>query len=251
VNKEDHLNYLRKFTEVYKSNIHTNKAILEAECLSVQYPFMFQPLQNGDLFAGRYEYPIVYFLPQTYSRSDGAGFGYIFDDIRYEELLRYELSKEEKIELNELKEFWETENSVAKMKTAYPDEMRKVLPSDEWTTEPGVAFPLYRMAGSILDYDLLLTLGIPGIEDRINSKMSSSNDSSVELYRAMLRALEILKNSCQFYADDLTKFISKIDDNIYKAHLNKLVEAFKNIQVDRPKTLLEAVQLMLIYNSIS
>ena len=87
LNKSKHLEYARKFTAAFRANKFNSKAKLEAECLKIQYPFMFSSMKEGDLIAGRYEYPLVYFLPQTYSRSDGAGFGYIFDDSVYGKLM--------------------------------------------------------------------------------------------------------------------------------------------------------------------
>ena len=60
--------------------------------------------------------------------------------------------------------FWEQDKTTARVRAAYPPEVARALPSDKWDREPVPVAPLYRMAGSYLDYEKLLTNGIPGIK---------------------------------------------------------------------------------------
>jgi hypothetical protein len=246
-----HLNYLRKFTEVYELNRTSGKEKQEAECLNVQYPFMLLQLNKGDLIAGRFEYPIVYFLPQTYSRRDGAGFGYIFDDVKFDELFDKALTKNEKVELTDYRNFWESENTVSKMKNSYPISIRKVLSNDNWTREPGVAFPLYRMAGSILNYNFLLTHGISGIEKILKEKIKLSEKEILPFYHSALAALQIFRKCSQYYADNCDEIIKCTEDQGYKNHLIQLREALIEIQYEKPRSFLAAIQMMFLYNTIS
>ena len=251
MNITEHLNYIRDFTKVYRSGKSLGKELLEAECLNIQYPFMLAPLKHGDLLAGRFEYPLVYFLPQTYSRRDGEGFGYIFDHSVFDELLKNGISENEKEELKQYKEFWESENTVALMKNSYSKEIRNALPSDNWTKESGVAFPLYRMAGSVMNYDFLLKHGVSGIKEIVEEKYNNSSKNKKSFYFAVLKALDIFCNSCQYYIDICSEMIKTENDPEYKNHLQNLESALIEIKDNKPSSLLAAMQMMMIYNTIS
>ncbi|MEN8192233.1 MAG: pyruvate formate lyase family protein [Bacteroidota bacterium] len=248
MDKQILIKYFKDFTRVYQKNTDIIKR--EVECLKVQYPFMFSTIEEGDLFVGKYEYPVVYFVPQTYSNRAGVGFAYVFDEVKYNELLQFDLSDIEKRELDELKSFWERENTAYKTRAAFSKEMQKALPTDNWIEEPGVAFPLYRMAGSILNYDFLLQNGISGILKIIEDKKKSKSEASV-FNNGMITALDVFKSTCDYYALEIKSFSKNVKDKKYKEHLQKLHNSLIEIKTEKPKSLLAAIQLMFLYNSIS
>jgi len=64
--------------------------------------------------------------------------------------------------------YWRGRTTAEKARAAYPDWVARRLPSDAWTEDSGVAFPLYRMAGTNLDYGKLLALGLDGLERELD-----------------------------------------------------------------------------------
>jgi pyruvate-formate lyase len=248
------LNYIVRFTDTYKQFLNSDQATREAECLKVQYPFMFDDISEDDAFAGKYFYPVVYFIPQTTSNRGGVGFGYVFDELQYEKLLNTEsLNQPEKKILTSLGNYWKRENSAVKTREAYSSEMSQVFPTDAWTEESGVAFPLYRMSGSQLDYDKLLQKGIPGLKSLIIEQKDRKTDDSdaCSLYDSMLVALDVLADSCLYFAENAAQLARNLKDPEKKQYFSALSNALKNISQNKPATLLEAIQLMFIYNSIS
>ena len=55
------------------------------------------------------------------------------------------------------------ESTSAKIRAAYTDEMKNYLPSDDWMHQSGIAFPLYRLTGGNVNWEMLLKKGIPGL----------------------------------------------------------------------------------------
>ncbi|HAB53055.1 MAG TPA: hypothetical protein DCE80_12950, partial [Ignavibacteriales bacterium] len=149
------------FTETYKKHLNDNPAIREAMCLKVQYPAFFTPIQDTDLFAGRIKNTLVGITPDEWG-STAFGYYCVKDKI-LKELDDPEIYDDTRSEVNEMLEFWSKESTSAKLRAAYPDEIKKYLPSDNWMHECGIAFPLYRLTGGNVDWDKLLKKGIPGL----------------------------------------------------------------------------------------
>lgn len=248
---EQEIAYFEKFSEVYTSNQHEPKAIREARCLAVQYPYMLADIEPDDLFAGRFEYPIVYFVPQTYSGKGGVGFGYVFDELRFDALISSPRITCQQIDtLESLALFWKKENTAGRCRPAYPADLAKALPEDAWVTEPGVAFPLYRMAGSQLDYDKLLQLGIPGLRSLVKEKALENSDPH-RFYEACLLAIDSLADACMYYSQMANYQAAESIDHSQVEHRKELSAALKNIASNKPGNLLEAIQLYFLYNTLA
>jgi len=197
----EHLNIISNFTHVYRENINEKIAIREIRCLRAMYPAVLAPVCEGDLFAGKARMPAICFTPQA--GGNEGGFGYVCNYELMKELLKHpEASENDRKVLNELMDFWSTERTFYKTRKAYSKKLKHGLPSDNWTGESGIAFPLYRMAGTHLDFSKLLTTGIPGIKKAIevhNDKLTKSD--SHEFYVASLEALDLFSEICIYYAD--------------------------------------------------
>ena len=166
-NADDTVMLLREFTDTYKNN-SSNKYLREAYCYRVQWKSMMCDIKAQDLFAGRTQLPMIGFIPQS---NESMGY-YIhqgaLDDFR--KRIRYR-HKADRI-LNEITEFWRTENTVSQSRKAYTGQMKEALPSDRYNLESGIAFTLWRMSGIQMDYEKLVRLGIPGLRQEIIGKQS-------------------------------------------------------------------------------
>jgi hypothetical protein len=133
------------FTRAYRACETENSFVRELKCLAVLFPAILLPMEPGDLLAGRIRYPLVGFS------AEAMGLGYYCRESEIREVKRLAaMSGEQAREVEDMLEFWKGENTQAKTRAAYPPAVQKALPSDNWTVESGIAFPLYRMAGTVL-----------------------------------------------------------------------------------------------------
>lgn len=245
---ESLVEYLIKFTKTYKDFSDNNRERREIACLRVQFPFILREIEPGDFFAGRILHPPLGFSPQM-----GGGFGYYFDEQKFEELLNDpELSAKDRRILEDMSRFWQTENTAYKTRQAYPPHLHKLLPSDNWNGESGIGFPLYRMAGSNLNYDKLLRLGIPGLRNEIHHFKNKTNDTSaIQLYDAMEIALDLLSDVCLSYAEKATGQLSFSNSAKEHDRLKLLAASLRHIAAHKPESFHQAIQLFWIYSLLS
>jgi len=246
----EHLNIISNFTHVYRENINEKIAIREIRCLRAMYPAVLAPVCEGDLFAGKARMPAICFTPQA--GGNEGGFGYVCNYELMKELLKHpEASENDRKVLNELMDFWSTERTFYKTRKAYSKKLKHGLPSDNWTGESGIAFPLYRMAGTHLDFSKLLTTGIPGIKKAIevhNDKLTKNN--SHEFYVASLEALDLFSEICIYYADQTDTLADKCSGE-HKSDLRELSNILGSLPHSKPNSLRAAIQLSFLYCLIS
>ena len=168
------------FTAHYQQHQHDPAPLREAHSVKFLLPHMFQPVEEGDLFAGRIRYPLVAFGPEP------AGLGYSCRTHDIRKLMdTLAITGEKRLAVEAMLAFWAAENTETKCRQAYPPHIQRVLPTDAWTEESGVAFPLYRMGGSTLDYAKLMRLGVPGLRQEIAAKSRGATEEAQVLYQAM------------------------------------------------------------------
>ena len=225
--------YVIKFTEAYKNAPDIFER--ELNCLELMFDYVFLPLQDGDLFAGRLLYPPLGLAPEPLG---GRGVCFNYEERAFERLI--EENPKEAQELKAIKDFWETENTRRKIREAFPKDISEALPFDDvYYKEYGAAFPLYRVVGIYINYDELLTLGLSGLREKISFKKANTNDKkSARLYESMLKALEIFKNILKRYSEQTKKT------------LPDLSEALENISERKPETFYEAAQLAFLYTLV-
>lgn len=238
------------FTETYKKHINDHPAIREAMCLKVQYPAFFTPIQDDDLFAGRIKNTFVGITPDEWG-STAFGYYCVKDKIN-QELNDPEIDDETKDKVNEMLEFWSKESTSAKLRSAYPDKMKKYLPSDDWMNESGIAFPLYRLTGGNVDWKKLLAKGITGLmrdaeEYKIKAKLENKE---TEFYEGIKIALDVLIDVCHWFANQAIELKEKISDENRKQELQQISDILEILTVSAPKTLREAIQLFWLYSYV-
>ena len=116
-------------------------------------------IRDGDLFAGRLEFGAVGF--STQEQIGGTGY-FCHENVLVDELQKKSIDLPYREDVHEMLLFWRRENTTQRVLDAFPPDLRKTLPSIDWQNQPAVVFPIIRCAGSFLDYEKLLRLGIPG-----------------------------------------------------------------------------------------
>ncbi len=220
----------------------------ELKCLGVMFPAILLPSKPGDLLAGRIRYPLVGFS------AEAMGLGYYCREDEIREVVRLaELPREKSREVEEMLEFWRGENAQARTRAAYPPAVWEALPSDNWTVESGIAFPLYRMAGTVPDYGKLLRLGIPGLRRDLEQRIGDAwrGAEELRLLQHLQGAVGILENACGHYAAEAEFQASHTTDVAVKEQLQRMSQCLAGLPVHPPATLLEALQLFWLYALLS
>lgn len=123
-----------------------------------------------------------------------------------------------------------------------------------------MAYPLYRIAGGILDFHKLLALGLPGLYVLIEEKKKTAPaDSEAEgVYAGMLLCLDTLKEVIGLYRERAGQRAQEIlgrkdsEENRAAYRRMKAVEgAMASILTKKPAHLLEAVELFWMYVLVS
>jgi pyruvate-formate lyase len=236
-----------RFTETYRRYQNAHVAIREAMCLRAQWPELFAPIEDGDLFAGRVQPRLVGFSPDEWG---GCAFGYYHLPQAIDQALElYPLDPETRQRVLEMRDFWNAESTAAKVRQSYPPQLARYLPSDDWMNQSGVAFPLYRLTGGTVDYVKLMRLGLPGViaevERRRQEALAAGGDD--QLFEGMRLALEVLADACRSYERQARDLAAEADDLVRRGELLAIANTLANIVVAPPRNLREGIQLFWLY----
>lgn len=238
---------LKQFTDAYLK-YSNNPGRREVACMRIQYPLWLRPIQKGDVFAGRGEFDhAIGFSPQPFCNK----LGYYLKEDQLESIRNHpELLPENREVFDGLVAYWKAEETAVKTRQAYPPEMKKALPTDNWTGEPGVGFPLYRMSGTQMDYDKLLTIGIDGLEQEIAEKQKrvSKLSAQANLYQNMMLALDLFREVCHYYANMAAGQQKKSSNPEQLVEMERILRKVANRP---PETTREAIQLSYLYCQFS
>ncbi|MGE4490534.1 MAG: pyruvate formate lyase family protein [Kiritimatiellales bacterium] len=260
-----------EFTRAYKSHIRSHVAEREAACLARQYPALCREIREQDLLAGRIHYtPLIGFAieyianleieilrkdrcPDNSLSADERNIrdtffttycGFCFDYSSLKTLASMAPNKRQRFEIEELIDFWTTESMAYKYRHALPEEIKKGF--GRVAQECQVASTFFRICCLSLDYDVLLRLGIPGLQEKIEKQYKTADDPG--LARGMLQALDTLIAVCEHYRLQALELFEETPQGKRKAELQRLSSALKNIQTKKPDSLLEAMQLFWLWN---
>ncbi|MCF7946920.1 MAG: pyruvate formate lyase family protein, partial [Spirochaetia bacterium] len=215
------------FTDIHRFHKKSHPAVREAECLKVQYPQTLLYPKKDDQFVGRKVYQPVGF-------DADMSLGYYLNQEAFVKMISREENSRILEQLKSCYEYWEREHTRMKIRTAYPDQVAKILPSDDHLEAIYPAYPLYRLAGTIPDPSPLLTQGIEKLQRNIDRSVKRVNDEHTHiLYRGFSTILYILKRTCLYYAKH-----DRECGNISRAEL------LERISVRPPESTYEALQLL-------
>lgn len=184
------LTYAADFTRRYRSasDIYAR----EADCLRCQLRYHLQPMQAGDLVAGRAVRVPIGVRPQCHG---GVGY-YLHEPSWTAAICDGTLTPEEKAEADQIFAFWQTENTAAKIAAAYPAEWLDIFVHNAPYDTPAAAHALYRISGIQMDPTRLLTLGVDGLTAVCRDKRAANP----AFYDGLVQALDILSEVCLRYA---------------------------------------------------
>jgi len=213
-------------------DIYTREAALQR----VMYPRLCPDMQPGDMFAGRaleMEYRGVGLTPDVTLFGLAHGMGYFYREDFFQKALE-QASGVEAEEIAGMMAYWREQNTTARVKSQYTERIRKHLPSDSFAGDVGIGFPLYRMTGAFVNYELLVREGLPGLERLIQGR--PQNDFT----RALKDSVALIGQCALHYAQQ-ARALGKPET----------AQALESIAARPPATLREAIQLTWLYNCLS
>ncbi|HEY0867132.1 MAG TPA: pyruvate formate lyase family protein [Fimbriimonas sp.] len=200
------------FTQAYREHLNDHPAIREAHCLRVLMPRLFEPYRADDSFAGRISYRKVGFGLE--SASGGPGY---YCDLR-----------PDTPEAADLCQFWKAEATIkGKLQALLSPELKA-------RTENSIASMDGRLAGSLIDFEKLVRIGIPGLRAEVESM------DAPELREGMLMALDVLAGVIRDYARQAATL-----------GRNDVAEVLADVAGRQPETFRQAAQLAWLYALIS
>lgn len=233
---EKQLDYIEKFMEIYFSFSLQDKEKREAQCLKLQFSECIYPPQGQELLCGKYDVPGIGFGLQN------SGMGYFMNESVFSQLEKD--CPEKKAYLNALMEKWRPETGSQQLLRDTPAYILKEIPNDHFESESNIGFWLCRMSSTQLDFDKLLTLGIPGLRAEITERMKGFLKEDENAFLKGL--LAVLDAFCQILEACAVK--CELSD---AEHGQEIACILRNIAVRKPETFREAVQLMYLYAIVS
>ena len=236
-NKEiDELNYVLKFTEAYQSE--EDIYLREAKCLKLQSVSILVPLEADDLIAGRMCHHYAGFSPQF-----GGLYTYFFHDDKVRKALdaaKSELTDEHINKIEKVLAFWNKEKTIRRVEERFHGMGCFIYDSYQ---KPGIGNADVRIAGTNVDLDKLIRLGLPGLYEEIGKKAKA--DPGNTFYEALRITVGTIADACRYYEEQALAMANESN------RFSELALVLKNIQVRKPESFWEGLQLMWIYSMIS
>ena len=273
------LDIARRFTAAYRQHMDAPVAIREAMCMAEYFPAFCADLRETDLIAGQLlHFPLVGFgLEQVLNRDltaitmddtpDDAltdetrrlreklgwsNCGFVFHYAALVELRdSLAIGSPEREEVEQLIDFWMDESSQSKYRRALTDEMKTHL-GRSTALDLRLANSFFRLCCYSLDHDKLLQLGIPGLRQRITERRGTVEQAGgdVSFHDGLLIALDVLTSICEHYAVQADELADRCDGSRAE-DLRRMADVLRTLQVRKPDTLHEAIQLFWIYNVLT
>ncbi len=247
-NPRSDLSFEIAFTNAFREakNKYTHPAQIELACLKAQYPAIFMPIEDDDVIAGRIQFGLIGYGIQGQT----GGTGYYIDEPRVTEALEFQAGNAKyREDLHDILTFWKARNTYEIVFRNTPKDISAVIPTEQWKTQPVPASPIIRMAGAYVDFDKLVTIGIPGLEKEVRAELArvGTTGNDPVLYECMLGSLAILKDCCRHYIPQAKEKAALAATDARRKEMSDLALALENIIDHAPKTMLEALQLSWLY----
>ncbi len=237
------------FTKVYKKHFNKPPYVLELACLRAQFPAMFAPIAESMWFAGEYNKMLVGVDPE---RGDLVEAGYFckFGALE-EELNKPDISEQHRRDIQYLLNFWRQHSTYTKCRAAFPPEVTRALPDDDYYSGRQIAYPMFGLGGPYLNYDKLARIGINGLRQEVEyalSKIDQSDTKRVGFYKLLLGTLALFTENCLWYAKEAETKAALATDAADIKRLLTIAASLKHIAGKAPESYHQALQLVWLFN---
>ncbi|MDR1392364.1 MAG: hypothetical protein LBJ62_00080 [Bifidobacteriaceae bacterium] len=242
------------FTAAHRAAVErfSHPAEIELACMRAQYPAIFNPIEDGDLIAGRVRFGLVGWGIQDQT----VGTGYYMDQDRLVRFLEDSTGGPRiRQQAASLLTYWKGRSTYNQALRDAPAHLKAVLPHERWKDNPLPASPIIRMAGAYIDFDKLVKLGLPGLRAEVQAHLAAANQTGNDpvFYQCVLGALDLAAECCLYYeaqAIDAAAVAAADGDQARQSDLERMSLALRAAAEQVPRHLWEAIQLCWIYGML-
>lgn len=238
----------RQMTRAFQKHLGDPAPVRELAVLREIYPARLDPIEEEDLFAGRFSDGILGHCSEIWGGFVGF---YLLEDELQRVLDSQALAPEEAEEARQMKLFWRehaTHNIGYREAYQYLLRKRDQIGDADWPDLPEHWIPqtpimwflagTHRIAGPFLDGQRLVTLGVDGLIAYARAMKAENPDRSAQTYYdATIAALELFRDSVIGYYEEQARRQQRHD----------LADTLAAIRHRPPQTLREAMQLAWLY----
>lgn len=241
---EEQVEIMEQYTRTYEKYSSSSLARREIECMKVLFPRMFRPIEKTDLVVGRSDVLPIGFGCVT--SVGGVGHYCVFSKMKQ---LRSQTDNEEIIErLNTLEHFWDEHDT----RSLFYNERLTETTLGKFVDAKYPALITARLSGTFLDYPKLIELGIPGMEEELRTYREKETDpEKAELYDCFLECMTLLRDSLKYHVELCRVEMKRDSSDERRKQMETVIEALENLQVRKPETLVEGIELSWIYSLLS
>lgn len=236
---EQQIEIMEAYTETHRRLLGYPTYVRELACLRVLYPVTFRHVEDEDLVVGRTDALPVGFGCVT----SIGGVGHYCSFAKLAQLRNSCESERDKERLNAIESYWDKHDTRS---IFFEDQLA------EHTIGKFVdgRFPVVvtaRLSGTMLNYERLVKLGIPGMRSLLHDRMKEAKaEDEKGLLEAFNGCLDILSETIRHHIALCEEAkAGKAPRRI--AELNRVQEALGNILTRAPQTLIEGIELTWLY----
>jgi len=235
----EQLELMENYTRTHRDYSNFSKEAREFACLNVLYPALFRKIEEPDLIAGRLDFLPIGFGCVT--SVGGVGHYCVFAKLTQ---LKNQLPDNEQPRIETLYSYWLKND----LKTKFCHE---VLTDDTIGMFIDCEYPMIatvRLSGMMLDYQLLMKKGIPGIVEHIHNMQKQKGDN--EFYRASLGVLDLFLHCCDHLIAMIDRQMGESSEE-RKTQFAIMRDSLNAIKTAPPATFHQALQLFWLYALLS
>jgi pyruvate-formate lyase len=245
------MDYMEDFTKLYKKVREENPSIREALCFDKQYPTMMLEIMPNDKFVGRADVFPLGFNAQYINSEWGFA---INTEWFNEQIASDAVSEKDKKRLTALKDFWIPESSNGRFtRNMNPTHFEFLYSGGEKAAgiepaeKPTAGSCGSRVAGVFLDYEKLLSYGLPGLIDLTREKEKTAKHKNPEFFEGIRMMIRTIMRTLLWYADMAESQIASAPTKERAAELREMAHICRKLTVQKPSTFRDAIQLVMIY----
>ena len=234
----EQLEIMEKYTDTHRSLLGEAKEIREVECLKVLFPTMFRSIQDADVIAGRLDILPIGFGSVT--SLGGAGHFCVFGKLRS---FQQQLEEKYRPRVDRLYDYWLDHDLKTKFCT-------KVLTDATIGRFIDCEYPMIattRLSGMMLDYEKLLSNGICGLCEFVETKIRQEPDNT--FYHAALTCFQIYTSSIDGLQERIKNASAPTRERA--AQLKRMYDDLEAIRTAPPKTFTQALQMYWLYSMLA
>lgn len=235
------IDIMEAYTNAHRDNSDKSIARRELECLKTIYPITFRHVEDNDLVVGRTDVLPVGFGCVT--SVGGVGHYCTFSKLN---VLRNETDDPADLaRLDAIEEYWDKNDT----RSIFYEEVLTEDTFGKFVDGKYGAVLTARLSGTMLDYESLVSLGIPGLREKIEF-YRVVNPESAEFYDVMQECLDLFCDVIRYQiglceAAKIGKSVARV------TQLERIEDALTGILEHKPENLIEGIQICWLYTLIA